>query len=166
MSTSESHTARAGGPSEPMSSHGSRAAELRLAEAQRSLAAVTSQNERLATTLRAMRATRSPSSRTRSTGWPAAGRVRHLPAAHHDDSVDIVTGGRKLRVTVSPNVELDELQRGQEVLLNEAMNVVAAFAFEQVGEVVMVKEVMADGQRVLVPAGGADEERVVRLRRC
>ena len=36
------------------------------------------------------------------------------------------TGGRKLRVNVSPGVELDELRRGQEVMLNEALNVVIA----------------------------------------
>ena len=52
--------------------------------------------------------------------------------------------------------------RGQEVMLNEALNVVAALDFEQVGEVVMFKELLADGERALVIAN-ADEERVVRL---
>ena len=52
--------------------------------------------------------------------------------------------------------------RGQEVMLNEALNVVAALEFEEVGEVVMFKELLADGDRVLVIAN-ADEERVVRL---
>ena len=47
-------------------------------------------------------------------------------------------------------------------MLNEALNVVAAFDFEEVGEVVMFKELLADGQRALVIAN-ADEERVVRL---
>jgi len=54
------------------------------------------------------------------------------------------------------------LRRGQEVILNEAMNVVRALEFEQVGEVVMLKEMLADGERALV-VGNADEERVVRL---
>ncbi|MDR6176152.1 proteasome-associated ATPase [Nocardioides zeae] len=79
-----------------------------------------------------------------------------------DDTIDIFTGGRKLRVSVSPSVEVETLRKGQEVLLNEALNVVAAFDFEQVGEVVMYKELLADGERVLVIAN-ADEERVVRL---
>ena len=57
---------------------------------------------------------------------------------------------------------LDALRRGQEVMLNEALNVVAAFDFEEVGEVVMFKELLADGERALVIAN-ADEERVVRL---
>ena len=47
-------------------------------------------------------------------------------------------------------------------MLNEALNVVAALDFEEVGEVVMLKELLADGDRVLVIAN-ADEERVVRL---
>jgi proteasome-associated ATPase len=63
---------------------------------------------------------------------------------------------------VSPAVDVQELRKGQEVLLNEALNVVTALDFEQVGEVVMLKEVMADGERVLV-IGNADEERVVRI---
>src|SRR5207237_4339528 len=81
---------------------------------------------------------------------------------NEDDSVDVFTGGRKLRVNVSPSVELDTLTKGQEVMLNEALNVVAALDFEEVGEVVMFKELLADGDRVLVIAN-ADEERVVRL---
>ena len=47
-------------------------------------------------------------------------------------------------------------------MLNEALNVVAAFEFEEIGEVVMLKEILADGERALVIAN-ADEERVVRL---
>ena len=83
-------------------------------------------------------------------------------ARNDDDTVDVFTGGRKLRVNVSPAVDLDDLRRGQEVMLNEALNVVAALDFEQVGEVVMFKEILADGDRALVIAN-ADEERVVRL---
>ena len=47
-------------------------------------------------------------------------------------------------------------------MLNEAMNVVAALEFESVGEVVMLKEILDDGERALV-VGHTDEERVVRL---
>ena len=83
-------------------------------------------------------------------------------ARNEDDSIDVFTGGRKLRVNVSPAVDLDSLVRGQEVMLNEALNVVAALDFEEVGEVVMFKELLADGERALVIAN-ADEERVVRL---
>jgi proteasome-associated ATPase len=59
-------------------------------------------------------------------------------------------------------VDLDELRLGQELMLNEALNVVEACEFEVVGDVVMLKELLADGERALVIAQ-ADEERVVRL---
>jgi proteasome-associated ATPase len=67
-----------------------------------------------------------------------------------------------MRVSVSPTVDIDELARGQEVMLNEALNVVEACRYETVGEVVMLKEVLADRDRVLV-IGNADEERVARI---
>ncbi len=136
--------------------------DLRLLEAQRSLAAVTAQNERLAQTLRDARdQIVTLKEEVDRLAQPPAGFGTFLQR-NDDDSVDVFTGGRKLRVHVSPNVDLDALQRGQEVMLNEALNVVDAFAFEQVGEVVMLKEVLADGDRVLVIAN-ADEERVVRI---
>ena len=72
------------------------------------------------------------------------------------------TGGRKMRVNVSPNVDLEELRPGQEVVLNEALNIVIAQGYETVGEVVMLKELLADGERALV-ISHADEERIVRL---
>ena len=141
---------------------GARSVELRLAETQRSLAAVTAQNERLASTLREARdQILKLKEEVDRLAQPPAGFGTFL-ARNDDDTVDVFTGGRKLRVTVSPNVELDTLRRGQEVMLNEALNVVAAFDYETVGEVVMLKEVLADRERVLVIAG-ADEERVVRM---
>ncbi len=140
----------------------SRGLELRLADTQRSLAAVTSQNERLAQTLREARdqITKLKEEVDRL-AQPPAGFGTFLNR-NDDDSIDVFTGGRKLRVNVSPAVEIDELVRGQEVMLNEALNVVAAFDFEEVGEVVMFKELLADGERALVIAN-ADEERVVRI---
>jgi len=139
-----------------------RGIELRLADTQRSLSAVTSQNERLAQTLREARdqITKLKEEVDRLAQPPAG--FGTFIQRNEDDSVDVFTGGRKLRVNVSPGVGLDELVKGQEVMLNEALNVVAALDFEQVGEVVMFKELLADGERALVIAN-ADEERVVRL---
>jgi proteasome-associated ATPase len=140
----------------------SRGLELRLADTQRSLAAVTSQNERLAQTLREARdQIMKLKEEVDRLAQPPAGFGTFL-ARNEDDSVDVFTGGRKLRVNVSPAVDLDELVKGQEVMLNEALNVVAALGFEKVGEVVMFKELLEDGERGLVIAN-ADEERVVRL---
>jgi proteasome-associated ATPase len=85
---------------------------------------------------------------------------------YDDGTVDVFTGGRKLRVAVSPAVEIDELRQGQEVLLNDALNVVLAQGFERAGEIVTLKELLigSDGtaDRALV-LGRADEERVVHL---
>ncbi|HEX5533433.1 MAG TPA: proteasome ATPase [Actinomycetales bacterium] len=81
--------------------------------------------------------------------------------AHDDGTVDITQAGRKLRVAVSPSIDLDKLGPGQEVMLNEAMNVVAVREYERTGEVVVLKELL-DEERALVVAH-ADEERVVRM---
>jgi proteasome-associated ATPase len=140
----------------------SRDLELRLADAQRSLTGLTSQNERLAQTLREARdQIMTLKEEVDRLAQPPAGFGTFL-SRNEDDSIDVFTGGRKLRVNVSPSVDLDSLQRGQEVMLNEALNVVSALDFEEIGEVVMFKELLADGDRALVIAN-ADEERVVRL---
>ena len=140
----------------------SRGLELRLADTQRSLSAVTAQNERLAQTLREARdQIMKLKEEVDRLAQPPAGFGTFIQR-NEDDSVDVFTGGRKLRVNVSPAVEIDTLVKGQEVMLNEALNVVAALDFEEVGEVVMFKELLADGERALVIAN-ADEERVVRL---
>src|SRR4051794_2879729 len=140
----------------------SRGLELRLADTQRSLSAVTSQNERLAQTLREARdQIMKLKEEVDRLAQPPAGFGIFLQR-NEDESIDVFTGGRKLRVNVSPSVEVEELRKGQEVMLNEALNVVAALDFETVGEVVMLKEILADGDRALRIAN-ADEERVVRL---
>jgi proteasome-associated ATPase len=82
-------------------------------------------------------------------------------AVNTDGTVDVITGGRKLRVNVEPTIEVKELEIGQEVLLNEAMNVIDVRNFEPTGEVVSVKEMLDD--RRLIVLGRADEERVVEL---
>jgi proteasome-associated ATPase len=140
----------------------SRMVEQRLADTQRSLAAVTAQNERLAQTLREARdQILTLKEEVDRLAQPPSGFGVFLQR-NEDDSIDVFTGGRKLRVQVSPSVDLDELRKGQEVMLNEAMNVVAALEFEEVGETVMLKEILADGDRVLCIAN-ADEERIARI---
>jgi proteasome-associated ATPase len=82
-------------------------------------------------------------------------------ARHEDGTVDVATGGRKLRVAVSPAVEEPDLEPGREVMLNEALNVVLAAGFERVGELVTLKELMPPDRALVV--AHADEERVARL---
>ncbi|AVH59683.1 MULTISPECIES: proteasome ATPase [Streptomyces] len=136
--------------------------EERIVELQTNLAGVSAQNERLANTLREARdqivALKEEVDRL---AQPPAGFGVFL-TANEDGTADIFTGGRKLRVNVSPSVELDELRRGQELMLNEALNVVEAMEYESVGDIVTLKEILEDGERALV-VGHTDEERVVRL---
>jgi proteasome-associated ATPase len=79
-----------------------------------------------------------------------------------DSTVDVFTSGRKMRLTCSPNIDLDNLRRGQTVRLNEALTIVEAGTYDSVGEISTLREVLEDGQRALV-VGHADEERVVWL---
>ncbi|MEV6049975.1 proteasome ATPase [Streptomyces sp. NPDC052107] len=136
--------------------------EERIVELQTNLAGVSAQNERLANTLREARdqivALKEEVDRL---AQPPAGFGVFLQA-NEDGTADIFTGGRKLRVNVSPSVDLDDMRRGQEVMLNEALNVVEAMEFERVGDIVTLKEILEDGERALV-LGHTDEERVVRL---
>ncbi|MGH3320406.1 MAG: proteasome ATPase [Streptosporangiaceae bacterium] len=136
--------------------------EERLHEAQANLAAVTSQNERLVSTLKEAREQIVALKEEVDRLAQPPSNFGIFIEARDDGTVDIFTGGRKLRVNVSPNVDVSALRHGQEVMLNEALNVVDAFDFESVGDVVMFKEPLEGGDRALV-IGHADEERVVRL---
>ncbi len=79
-----------------------------------------------------------------------------------DGTVDIQSAGRKIRVELHPDINAKELRTGQEVLLNESLNVVSARDGEKTGEIVTLKEILFDGKRALVK-GRTDQERVVDL---
>ncbi len=78
---------------------------------------------------------------------------------NQDGTLDVHSGGRKLRVNAQPSIEVKELQIGQEVLLNESLNIVDVRLFDSKGEVVTVKERLEDGR--LIVLGRGDEEQVV-----
>ncbi|MFC4373877.1 proteasome ATPase [Nocardia halotolerans] len=82
--------------------------------------------------------------------------------AYDDQTVDVFTSGRKMRLTCSPNIDADTLEYGQTVRLNEALTVVEAGKFDAIGEIGTLREILDDGRRALV-VGHADEERVVWL---
>ena len=79
-----------------------------------------------------------------------------------DGTVDIQSAGRKLRVEMHPDLTEIELRKGQEVVLNESLNVVSVREGEKTGEIVSLKEILVDGKRALVK-GRTDQERVVDL---
>jgi proteasome-associated ATPase len=140
----------------------SRLVEERLAQTEAALSSLTSQNDRLTSTLREARdqiiALKEEVDRL---AQPPSGFGVFLQP-NSDGTADVFTGGRKMRVSVSPSIDLDELRPGQELVLNEALNVVIALGYETVGEVVMLKELLEGGDRALV-ISHADEERIVRL---
>ena len=127
-----------------------RALEERLLETKGQLAQAVAQNEKLSYTLREARehiaALRDEVDKL--TQPPSAYGV--IVGKNDDGTVDILTSGRKMKVSAHPDIDLDQIDRGSEVVLNESFNVVLARAPEQTGEVVSIKEVMEDGVRALV----------------
>ncbi len=135
--------------------------EQRVEQLQQSLESTTVQNDRLVRTLKDARdQIVTLKTEVDRLAQPPSG-FGTIVEVVEDGLVDVLTGGRKMRVAVSPAVSQDELSPGREVLLNEAMNVVLVRGFEQLGEVVTLKEHLG-ADRVLV-VGHADEERVARI---
>jgi proteasome-associated ATPase len=139
-----------------------RTLEEKLLETKGELARAVSQNEKLTYTLREARehiaALREEVDKL--TQPPSA--YGTLLSVNDDGTVDVFSAGRKMRVSLHPDLEAHELRRGQEVVLNESLNVVMARGPEIAGEVVVVKEVLEGGLRALI-LGRADEERVAEL---
>src|ERR671926_1583338 len=135
-----------------------RTLEERLLETKGQLAQATSQNEKLSYTLREARDHIAELRREveKLTQPPSA--YGTLLSRNDDGTVDVFSGGRKMRVALHPELEDVELTRGQEVVLNESLNVVLARSAEMNGEVVTLKELLEDGKRAIV-LGRADEER-------
>ena len=139
-----------------------RSLEERLLETKGQLAKAVAQNEKLSYTLREAR-------EHIATLRDEVDKLSQPPSAYgvvvgknEDRTVDVLTSGRKMRVSLHPDIDHELLDRGAEVVLNESMNVVMARTADVTGEVVTVRQVMEDGVRALV-VGRADEERVCEL---
>ncbi|WP_255183443.1 proteasome ATPase [Janibacter sp. CX7] len=137
-----------------------RALQDKLTQQKSQMATVASQNERLVRTLKDAR-------QQIVTLREEIERLAQPPSSYavvidvnDDGTADVLSGGRKMHVAVSPAVETGELGVGREVRLNEAMNIVSVHPEDVAGEVVVVKEVL-DDDRLLVLMR-QDEERVVR----
>ncbi|MCY4132982.1 MAG: proteasome ATPase [Nitrospira sp.] len=78
-----------------------------------------------------------------------------------DASANVYVSGRKMRVSVHNSVASASLRKGQEVILNEALNIIEARAFDPQGQVVKLKDQL-DGTRALIQLHH-DEERIVEL---
>src|SRR5262245_16690854 len=139
-----------------------RTLEERLPEAKGQLAQAVSQNEKLSYTLREAR-------EHIATLREEVEKLTQPPSAYgvvvgknDDGTVDVLSSGRKMRVSLHPEIDHDDLQRGQEVVLNDSFNISLARTPDIAGEIVTVKDLMDDGVRAVV-VGRADEERVCEL---
>ncbi|MBA3652911.1 MAG: proteasome ATPase [Actinobacteria bacterium] len=136
--------------------------EEKLLETKGQLAQAISQNEKLTYTLREARehiaALREEVEKL--TQPPSA--YGTFLGLNDDGTADVFSAGRKMRVSLHPELEETDLRRGHEVVLNESLNVILARNPELSGEVVTLKEVLDDGLRALI-VGRADEERVVEI---
>jgi proteasome-associated ATPase len=139
-----------------------RVLEERLLETKSQLQSAHAQNEKLAGTLQAARdqltALREEAERLAA---PPQSYGTFLGVSEDGETVTVMVSGRKLEVEVGPDIEVDELRPGQEVRLNESMNVVALAGYQDRGELMTIAEMLGDG-RVLV-LGQTDDERIVHL---
>jgi proteasome-associated ATPase len=76
-----------------------------------------------------------------------------------DGTVNVLSQGRKAEVNLGPAIKPEELKPGQEVVLNEGLNVVRSAGYEIQGEVVVIKDLMEGGTRAIVTVR-MDDERV------
>lgn len=136
--------------------------EERLLAAKGLLAQESAKNERLTSTLREAR-------ENIASLREEVDKLSQPPSAYgvvvgknEDGTVDVLTSGRKMRVNLHPEIDLELLALGAEVVLNESMNIVTARRSEGVGEVVTVKQLLEDGIRAIV-VGRNDEELVCEL---
>ncbi|MDA8399118.1 MAG: proteasome ATPase [Actinomycetota bacterium] len=140
----------------------SRALEERVMELKAQLAQALAQNEKLTFTLQQAREhiTTLRDEVDKLTRPPSA--YGTFLARNDDGTADVYSGGRKMRVALHPDLDSADLVRGQEVVLNDSLNVVMARGQELVGEVVTIKEVFDGGRRAIV-FGRADDERVAEV---
>jgi len=82
-------------------------------------------------------------------------------AANEDGTVTILSQGRKVKVNLHPSIKVEAIRPGQELILNEGLNVVETAGYEIQGEVVILKERL-DDERALVTQR-ADEDRVAMV---
>jgi proteasome-associated ATPase len=133
-----------------------------LADSKIQIARLTGQNEKLSYTLREAREHIASLRDEVDKLTRAPGSYGTVVGINSDQTVDVLTNGRKIRVTAHTDVDVDHLQLGAEVMLNDALNIVLERGIDLGGEVVSLKEILEDGVRAIVVVRG-DDERVCEL---
>ena len=79
-------------------------------------------------------------------------------SGNDDGTVNVLFQGRKAKVNLHPSIKSRDIRPGQELVLNDSLNVVQTAGYEVQGDVVILKEQL-DPERALVTLR-ADEEKV------
>lgn len=135
---------------------------LALAESKIQIARLTGQNEKLSYTLREAREHIASLRDEVDKLTRVPGSYGTVVGINDDQTVDVLTNGRKIRVSAHSDVDIEHLHLGAEVMLNDALNIVLDRGSDSTGEVVSLKEVLDDGIRAIVVVRG-DDERVCEL---
>jgi len=139
-----------------------RVLEERLLETRSRLQSATAQNAKLSETLAAAREQLATlREEVERLSAPPQTYATYLGVGSEEDTATVMVSGRKLEVAAGPEVELEQLEPGQQVRLNDAMSIVGLAGFDDRGEVVTLAELLTDGRVV----GRTDDERVVSLAR-
>jgi proteasome-associated ATPase len=80
---------------------------------------------------------------------------------NQDQTANVYVSGRKMKVNIHPSIQSKSLRKGQEVVVNEAFNIIESKGFDGMGEVVRLKDLLENG-RALVTLH-FDEEKVAEL---
>ncbi len=133
----------------------------RLYQSRYQLDQATKQNEKLVATLQEAKAQIEAlrAEVEKLTAPPSAYAI--FSSLNRDNTANVYISGRKMKVSLHPAIKAKELRKGQEVILNEALNIIEVRQFDVQGEVVRLKDVL-EGNRALVTLH-FDEEKVAEL---
>ncbi len=133
----------------------------RLYQSRYQLDQATKQNEKLVTTLQEAKAQIEAlrAEVEKLTAPPSAYAI--FSSLNADGTGNVYVSGRKMKVSLHPSINGSAMRKGQEVVLNEALNVIEVKGFDIQGEVVRLKDVL-EGNRALVTLH-FDEEKVAEL---
>jgi proteasome-associated ATPase len=79
-------------------------------------------------------------------------------STNEDGTVNVLSQSRKVKVNLHPSITAADIKPGQELILNEGLNVVEMAGYEVQGEVVVLKEILEDNRAVVTQR--ADEDKV------
>lgn len=133
----------------------------RLYQSRYQLDQATKQNEKLVTTLQEAKAQIEAlrAEVEKLTAPPSTYAI--FSSLNQDGTGNVYVSGRKMKVSMHPSIKGKDLRKGQEVILNEALNVIETRGFDVQGEVVRLKDLL-EGNRALVTLH-FDEEKVAEL---